>query len=202
MNHTSEISPWGFLALVSYIPDPLRSILHGLRQTLPGEDSPQPHITILPPRPLKVPVEVASKQAQKILRRFKAFEVELSHARFFPETNFVYLEIAEGDSLLRDLHDALNIGPLQSTEEFEFRPHLTLGRAVPVSDLAAVEKQVDDAWRSAPCYRRFALDEVVLLWLSSDSSNGEWRRVWSYSLSGRKAAAAQSAAAGITSQTL
>ncbi len=202
MNHTSETPRWGFLALVSYIPDPLRSVLHGLRQILPGDDSPQPHITILPPRPLKVPVEAASKQAQKILRDFKAFDVELSHARFFPETNFIYLEIAQGDSLLRDLHDALNTGLLQDDEEFEFRPHLTLGRPLPLADITAVEKQVDDAWRSAACYRRFALDEVVLLWLSSNSSNGEWHRLWSYSLTERKAAAAQSAAAGITSRTL
>ena len=183
---------------MSYIPDPLRSVLQGLRQILPSDTRPQPHITILPPRPLNARLEAVSKEAQKILQRFNAFNVELSHARFFPETNLIYLEIAEGDSDLRDLHNALNTGFLKYNEEFEFQPHLTLGRAIPDAGPAVVKSRITEAWRSASC-RRFTLDEVVLVWLTSSGAGGEWRREWSYSLSEK--AVEECSTVGVTSRT-
>ncbi|MGA8028853.1 MAG: 2'-5' RNA ligase family protein [Bryobacteraceae bacterium] len=175
-------SPWGFFALVSYIPDPLGSFLHGLRRLLPGEDNPQAHITILPPRPLKLPVESVSKCARKILQRFPAFDVELSKVRCFPGTNLIYLDIGQGNALLHELHAALNTGDLNDAEELEFRPHLTLGGPVPRAKLVSVRQQAQSAWRAVHFPRTFKLDEVVFLWVSPNGPHGEWDRLWSQRL--------------------
>jgi hypothetical protein len=195
-NGTSDASNWGYCALVSYIPEPLGSFFDGLRRALPGEANPQAHITLLPPRPLRLPVEMASGQVLEVLARFPPFEVEFSSVGSFPHTNFLYLDIAEGKSLVHDLHDALNTGDLIYTEEFEFRPHLTLGGPVPEIHLISVQAQAETAWLSAGHPRRFTLDEIVFLWLSPGQPEDEWRRLWSYNLRTRSTARTKAASAG------
>ena len=182
MSDITQTTKWGSFALVSYIPDPLGSFLHDLRRSLPGEHNPQPHITILPPRPLKLPVDAASQKAQSILLRFAAFEVELSTLRSFPETNVLYLDIAKGNRVLHDLHGILNAGVLEHKEKFEFRPHLTLGGPVESADLPWVRRQTEAAWYSSDHPRRFTLDEVIFLWLSPESRQCEWQGVSSHRL--------------------
>lgn len=201
MTDISETPQWGSIALVTYIPDPLRSVLDQVREPLPGDHAPQPHITILPPRPLKLPVEEASQQTQSILRQFPAFEVELGRVRCFPETNFLYLDISAGDACLRRLHEMLNTGILHSGEEFEFRPHLTLGGPVPGPELDSVLHRAGTAWRSAGCPPRFTLDEIVLLWLKPESLQGEWLPFLTYSLE-KAATAPRAARVAFTSRTL
>ena len=196
-----ESSAWGLFALVSYIPEPLGSFFHQLRGTLPGGSNPQAHVTVLPPRPLRVPVDTATDEAVRILSRFPAFEVELSSIGRFAETNFLYLDIGDGSALFHDLHDALNAGDLAHAEEFEFRPHLTLGGPVPEANLPSIQGQAEVAWLSADHPRRFTVDEIVFLWLSPDSPNGEWSRLWSYNLRTKGTAMSKAASAPFTNQT-
>jgi len=200
MNEIQRAPRWGFFALVTYIPDPLGSFLQGLREILPNNDSSEAHITLLPPRPLKLPVEMASEQASAILRQFPPIEVELTKVRRFPETKFLYLDLAEGSSLIRDLHDALNQGDLFDAEEFEFRPHLTLGGPVTPGALDSAQQQAELTWGGEHCPPRFTIQEVVCLWLSPDKGQGEWRRLWTQRLS-PNAARSSAAAATVTSRT-
>jgi 2'-5' RNA ligase len=183
MNEIQRGPRWGFFALVTYIPEPLGSFLQGLREILPNNDSSEAHITLLPPRPLRLPVETVSKQARNILRQFPPFDVELSNVRRFAETQFLYLDLSEGNSLIHDLHDALNQGDLSDAEEFEFRPHLTLGGPVSPGALDSAQEQAEVTWRGARCAPRFTIHEVVCLWLSPNSAQGEWRRLWTQKLS-------------------
>ena len=193
---------WGTFALVSYIPDPLGSFLHGLRQSLPGEDTPQPHVTILPPRPLKLPVDAASQQVKDILSRFSAFAVELSSIRSFGETKILYLDIGEGNRVLYDLHSALNAGDLAHDELFTFRPHLTLAGPIPEPDMKRFRRKAETAWHSVTCPVRFVMEEIVFLWMPSNGRPGEWVRLWSHYLkAAEKSAARATAAAAITTQT-
>lgn len=201
MNGNSDASQWGSFALVSYIPEPLGSFLDGLRRELPGETNPQAHITLLPPRPLRLPVETASGQALKVLANFPPFEVEFSRVGSFPHTNFLYLDIADGNSLVHALHDALNTGDLLHPEQFEFRPHLTLGGPVPQDHLPSVQDQAEMAWLAASHSRRFTLDEVVFLWLAPQSAEGEWHRLWSYNLRTRSTVRTKAASAAFTNRT-
>jgi 2'-5' RNA ligase len=200
MNQIPAAPRWGCFALVSYIPDPLGSFLQGLREILPNTDSSEAHITLLPPRRLKLPVEIASKQARTILRRFPPFDVELSKVRRFPETKFLYLDLGEGNSVIHDLHDALNKGDLFDAEEFEFRPHLTLGGPVSPGVLDSAQQQAEITWNAEHCAPRFTIEEVVCLWSSPDSAQGEWRRLWSEKLS-PNAARTSAAVATVTSRT-
>jgi 2'-5' RNA ligase len=199
MTKNSEKPQWGSFALVSYIPDPLGSYFDSLRQILPGKENPQAHITILPPRPLKLPVESASLQAKKILERFSRFEVELAKVHFFPETHVVYLDIAEGNAPLHDLHDALNTGDLDAAENFEFRPHLTLGGPVPEQDVEEVRTQAEQDWHASGWSPRFAIDEVVFLWLRPSGSWDDWHRLWSHRL--KTEGSGKAATAGPTTRT-
>ena len=119
---------------------------------------------------MKLPVEIASKQARVILRQFPPFDVELSQVRRFSETKFLYLDLGEGSSVIHDLHDALNKGDLFDAEEFEFRPHLTLGGPVSPGRLDSAQQQAETTWNAEHCASRFTVDEVVCLWLSPDSA--------------------------------
>ena len=197
MNGNSDSSQWGSFALVSYVPEPLGSFLDGLRRELPGDANPQAHITLLPPRPLRAPVETASKQALEVLSNFLPFEVEFSTVGSFPNTNFLYLDIADGSSLVHALHDALNTGDFLYAEQFEFWPHLTLGGPVPQAHLPSVQGQAQAAWLAAAHSRRFTLDEIVFLWVSPIGGDGEWHRLWSYNLRTRSTARTKAASAGL-----
>jgi 2'-5' RNA ligase len=189
----------GFFALVSYVPEPLGPFLDQLRLSLPGAEFPQAHITLLPPRPLEVTIQAASEHAQSVLNRFSAFDVELSAVRKFPQTNVLYLDLTEGRQTVRDLHQALNSGDLHYGEPFEFHPHLTLGGPVPDATAGALQQEAETAWRSFLVPRRFAVQEIVGLWASSNGSGHSWQRLWSYNL---QANHTRSAAAGPIGQKL
>lgn len=169
-------------AMVSYLPDPLASYVRELRQSLPGEHNPQAHITILPPRVLPVPVEDAARDARATLRRFRMFAVELASVGAFPETNVLYIELDEGGAGVHDLHEALNSGSLAATEQFDFRPHLTISGPMHKSELPRARRLAEKAWRAAAVPRRFTLGEVAFLCRGPASQNGDWTRLWSQAL--------------------
>lgn len=196
------VPPWGAIALVTYVPDPLRSFLADLSRLLAGSDDPQPHITILPPRPLRQPVQAASAMIQAKLDRFDVFPVELSQVRHFSRTNFLYLDIGRGNNAIREVHSALNSGDLHHTERFEFRPHLTLGGPFNAGEVARAKSKAEAAWQARDIPPVVAIDSLVCLWLPPASDCGDWRRLWSYRLSEVSQPPQQGiAAAAFTTQT-
>ena len=196
------VPPWGAIALVSYVPDPLRSVVAEIRQLLPGDDDPEPHITILPPRPLRQSVHAASTAIRATLERFEPFDVELSHVRRFPETNFIYLDIGNGNTVIRELHAALNDGGLHDAERFEFRPHLTLGGPFEIEDVADAQRTADLAWRGRRVTSWVPIENLVCLWMPPHSRWRDWRRVWSHQLAGAaRNPPRQMVASALTTQT-
>lgn len=187
MTETPKPAPLGSFALVSYVPEPLGSFLHSLRQILPAEKDTQAHITILPPRPLKVPVQTAILQTQAVLERFSPFEVHLSLVDSFPRTNILYLDVGDGLNFLYEMHAALSTGDLGHAEAFEFRPHLTIGGPVPPEQLEPVKRLTEQKWRSSPHAPGFTLAEIVGLWSPSGETAGDWRRFWCYRLKANSA---------------
>jgi 2'-5' RNA ligase len=198
MTKISDSPQWGSFALVSYIANPLGSSLQALRQLLPGEEKPQVHITVLPPRPLHLPLEEASAAAKQVLERFTRFEVELSSIQRFPDTSYLYLDIAAGSVRLHELHTALNHAELKHTERFAYRPHLTIGGPVSEENASEVIERAKTVWRASDCSPLFVVDEIVCLWLRPGGGPSEWNRSWSYWLGGE---AGRGAAAGTTNQT-
>jgi 2'-5' RNA ligase len=182
MTKTPEAVPWGSLALVCYIPDPLGSFLHSLRKLLPGEEHPLAHITILPPRPLKLSLEAALQKAEAILDRFSPFEVHLSDVHCFPGTKVLYLDIADGEEPLHEMHDALNRDDLEHEEPFEFRPHLTIGGPVAPEELEPVKILAEKTWQSSQHSPGFIVEEIIGLWSPASAAVGDWQRLWNYRL--------------------
>lgn len=178
----SDQTEWGSFALVTYIPEPLGAFLHSLRHALPGEENPQAHITLLPPRPLKASVDLVSREAHAVLSRFQSFSVKLAGVKMFPETNILYLEISKGNDTLHKLHDALNSGLLAHDESFDFLPHLTLSGPVPLLDTAKVREQAKKVWEAHKGETSFEISEVVALWQPLYTSPDDWNRVWSQRL--------------------
>jgi 2'-5' RNA ligase len=182
ISKVSDLPEWGSFALVTYIPEPLGSFLYSLRHSLPGDDKPQAHITVLPPRPLKADVDSVSRQARIKLSRFAPFVVELSGIKAFPITNILYLEIAGGRSTLHELHDALNTGLLAHEESFDFLPHLTISGPVPLKSLAKLRAQAKRVWREPFGETKFEVNEIVALWQPLHGSPEDWNRLWSQKL--------------------
>ena len=174
----SDFAEWGSFALVAYIPDPLGEFLQSLRSGLPGEENPQAHITVLPPRPLQAPLESAAREAKVTLARFEPFPVELHSVKVFPETHILYLDVAEGNSALHQLHEALNNGVLRHEENFEFLPHLTISGTIGFEQLAELEATAARTWQSYRGKRRFEVGEVVALWQPPHGSPEDWHRLW------------------------
>jgi 2'-5' RNA ligase len=173
----SHVAEWGSFALVAYIPEPLGAFLQSLRHDLPGHENLQVHITVLPPRPLKAPVEIVSGEAKLTLSRFNAFPVELGSVKSFAETHILYLGVADGDRALHELHDALNSGILSYEEDFEFLPHLTISGTITVDLLAKLEA-ASRAWKDYQGEKRFEVAEVVALWQPPHGSSEDWNRLW------------------------
>jgi len=178
----SDFADWGSFALVAYIPDPLGAFLQSLRHDLPGQENPQVHITVLPPRPLKAPVETASHEAKLTLGGFQPFAVGLYSVKVFRETHILYLDIAEGDSALHKLHGALNSGVLSHEENFEFLPHLTISGAISFDRLGPVKAEATRAWEEYQGEKRFEVGEVVALWQPPHGSSEDWNRLWDQKL--------------------
>ena len=193
------ISPqWGYFALVSYVPEPLGPRLDDLTRALPGIVFRKAHITILPPRPLQVPVEQASLYTRRVLDQFRAFEVELSAVRRFPVTSVVYLDVTEGSETVHRLHDALNSCELAFNEQFEFHPHLTLAGPVPNEAIDDLQLRAEHLWEAVEPKERFVVCEIVALWAEGGHETPTWHRLWSYPL---RTDQSKTACVGTTGQT-
>jgi 2'-5' RNA ligase len=179
----------GRFALVSYVPEPLRSAIGKLAHDLSGASRPEAHITILPPRPLRGSLEEISDVVRSVLERVPAFDVRLAEVCRFDGTNVLYLNLSEGNETIHRLHDALNRGELAYDEPFEFRPHLTLSDPLPETDIDAVQRQAELMWKSFGV-SRLHVGEIVFLYMAPEDANGQWQRQWSIAL--RKASPAQS----------
>ena len=151
-------------------------------QSIPGRKSAPVHITILPPRPLRFSIDRACNLVAELVRRLTPFVAELSEVRCFSETDFIYLDIAEGSGTLREIHQNLNSGELRYNELYEFRPHLTLGGPILQSSLHAERQRIETEWNSSACPRRILIEELVCLWMDPENARTEWTRYRSFFL--------------------
>ena len=171
-----------YFALVSYVPFPLGTFLDNLRKTL-DHQSARAHITLLPPRSLRVSIDAASGHALGVLKRFEPFEVELDGLARFTSTDVLYLGLLQGEDEVHALHRILNSGDLSDDEHFEFMPHVTLGGPFPEPRLSVVERSARSVWERTHLCRRFQLDDVTAL-VGTPEPEGSmaWNRLWTYSL--------------------
>jgi 2'-5' RNA ligase len=150
-------------SLVSYIPGPLGEFITDLRQELVSGCVARSHVTVLPPRPIEVPIEEAEDALRRRVELYPAFEVEILDIGLFTATNVVIAEIGVGRNELIEMHAALNSGPLAFDEPYDYHPHITLAQNFPPELLAAVYATAKERWDSFPLRRSFLVDSLIFV---------------------------------------
>lgn len=166
-------------ALVIYVPDPLGKFLDGLRRELVPTYNPHAHVSVLPPRPLRVDWSVASTELRSLTDSWTPFDVELTNIDVFPVTDVVYIEIGAGASELRRMHTAMNRSLLDFVEPFEYHPHLTLAQEIAHEDVSRVRELAVRQWREYKGPRRFRAERAVLV---QNTLHNQWIDLVEYSL--------------------
>ncbi len=150
-------------ALVSYVPDPLATFLDQLRQELVPTCFLRAHISILPPRLLKVSPDEAWRQIRELAALFRPFDVHLTDVQVFPGTDVIYLAPGAESERISEMHAVLNTNGLESAEAFEFVPHITLAQELAPGEVAEVMDMARQRWAEYPNERGFHLDTVTFV---------------------------------------
>jgi 2'-5' RNA ligase len=166
-------------ALVIYIPPPLGQFLDDLRRELVPHYNPHAHVSVLPPRPLRVEWETASGQARTLTEEQPPFEVELTSVQVFPKTDVIYLGIGSGGGELHELHRLMNSSALEFAEPYEYHPHITLAQCIPHEAVAEMAALAQHRWEEFNGPRSFRADRAVFV---QNTSTNCWLDLAEYSL--------------------
>jgi 2'-5' RNA ligase len=151
-------------ALISYLPEPLAGYLDSLRCELVPRCQARTHITILPPRPLAVGLpENAWRDLSDHLDGFPPFRVELSTIEVFEGTNVIYLSVGAGRRELQQMHAALNRGPVEFAEPYEYHPHVTLAQQLLPEQVEAAAALARRRWREFSSSHSFMVDRLTFV---------------------------------------
>lgn len=104
--------------------DRFRSSHDPLGQVLP------PHLTLVFPFHSRLTLDQLTAHAQKVLRAWPCFPVVM-HGHWSAQNEFIGVATQVGADALIEMHDRLYRGPLAEflRPEFDYTPHITLGRA-------------------------------------------------------------------------
>jgi len=155
--------PATHFALVAYIQDPLRKFLDDLRRELVPGCAPHAHITILPPRPLTDSPDAAIAVLRSRAPEFPPFQITIGAVEVFKATDVIYLSVAEGEAQLRQMHAALNVGPLGYTEQFAYHPHITLAQDLTHEQSVELEQTARRRWAEFKHSRSFPVESLVFV---------------------------------------
>lgn len=163
-------------ALVSYIPDPLGSFFDQLRQEIAPGCKAHAHVTLLPPRPLRIAHEEAWQEIAAWIQDYPPFVLELTAVEVFPATLVAYVAVGAGYSYLSDMHDELARGKLAFDEPFEYHPHMTVAQDIGPEALGPAVELARRRWAEFPDDRRFTLDSVTFVqnWLNPKTGENGW----------------------------
>lgn len=151
-------------ALISYLPEPLAGFLNSLRCELVPRCQAKCHVTVLPPRPLATGLpESAWRDLSDSLDSFPPFRVELTSIEVFPGTNVIYLSVGAGYRELERMHAALNTGPLEFAEPFEYHPHVTLAQQLTPEQVESAAARARSRWREFPSSHSFMVDHLTFV---------------------------------------
>jgi 2'-5' RNA ligase len=151
-------------ALISYLPEPLAGFLDSLRCELVPYCQAKSHITVLPPRPLATGLpESAWRDLSDCLDGFPPLRVELTSIEVFQGTNVIYLSVGAGYRELVGMHAALNRGPLQFIEPYEYHPHVTLAQQLLPEQVESAAALARNRWREFPYSHSFTVDRLTFV---------------------------------------
>ncbi len=133
-------------------------------------------MTVLPPRPLAAGLpESAWHDLNDALDSFPPFRVELTSIEIFQGTNVIYLSVGAGFRELEEMHAALNRGPLQFDEPFEYHPHVTLAQHLLPEQVEAAVALARSRWREFPYSHSFTVDRLTFVQNTRKTAGRIWR---------------------------
>jgi 2'-5' RNA ligase len=156
-------------ALVTYIPEPLRVFLDDLRLGLAPDCFPQAHVTILPPRSLKVSPAAAWEQARSVVERFPSFEIVPLEVEVFEARPVVYIAVGAGRAELIRLHELLNVGALECEEPFPYHPHITVAQELTRDRVEELARCARRKWAGCPHEAPFRVESVTFVRATVDN---------------------------------
>ena len=121
------------------LPEPYTSELQGWRERLgdPNAASVPPHVTLLPPTPLREDdLERVEEHLRRVAGGEQAFEVHLrGSGTFRPVSPVVFVPLARGISDCERVEQQVRSGPLARTTAFPYHPHVTVAHDLGEDDL-------------------------------------------------------------------
>jgi 2'-5' RNA ligase len=150
-------------ALVTYIPDPLARFLDDLRRELVPSCYLHAHVTVLPPRPLRVSPAVGWDAICSAARNFKPFDLELGEIEIFPVSDVIFIGVRAGGENLRAMHDALNREGLEYAEPFPYHPHVTVAQNLQPDQLDEFYDVAQRRWKEYAGPRSFRVERVTFV---------------------------------------
>ena len=144
----SQVMLPALYAVVTYVEGPLGEFIQNLRRKLHPEQGHVPaHITVLPPRPLIGTEPEAIEALEFACSHTAPFEVTLGEVEtFIPTTPTVFIRIAHAAYKMRELHDAVNIGPLAYVELLPYMPHMTIAKLASADEAQAISEIALQRW--------------------------------------------------------
>jgi 2'-5' RNA ligase len=150
-----------FFALVSYLPEVLSEFLSSLRHDLDPRFLGKPHLTILPPRPLKFPWDQAWAELRPAIAASPRVAVELGDVETFSKSQVVYLALRKGQAAVETLHKLLNTGCAECGESWPFHPHITLAHGSFGEKFAEAAVYAQRRWSEYSGQREFTMDRLT-----------------------------------------
>ena len=163
--------PINSYALVSYIPGRLGDFITNLRQDLVAACVARSHVSILPPRPLQGPPDVAAEQIRNLLLPFAPFEIDMPKIGVFEQTAVIFCEIGSGRDQLVELHEVMNAGALTYEEPFEYHPHVTLAQGFDPELLPGLYEMAYRRWEESAPSSRVLIENVTFV---QNTANNVW----------------------------
>jgi hypothetical protein len=178
-SYSAPGEPINQFALVTYLPDEIGVYLDQVRKELVPSCQARSHLSILPPRPLAVPLDQAGQQIENLTCQTQPFVIKVGEVKVFPLTGVIYLEIESGAEQVESLHASLNREAFAFDEPYPFHPHITLAQNFPVEEGSQCLENALAKWRNFPGRREFLLDRLVFV---QNSCNNCWRDLRTYPL--------------------
>jgi len=150
-----------FFALVAYLPEALSEFLSALRHDLDPRFCGKPHLTILPPRPLKFPWDEAWAELRPAIAASPRVAVELGDVETFAASQVVYLALRKGHAAVQTLHQQLNSGCAGCGEAWPYHPHITLAHGSTGENLVDAAQNARRRWSEYGGERDFIIERLT-----------------------------------------
>ncbi len=152
-------------AIVAYLRDPVGEFVESLRREMHPKHAHLPaHISVLPPRRLRGTEAEALETMEYVCQSILPFEITGGEvATFQPITPTVFIRVAHAAYRMRELHDRLNVGPLQDDECWPYMPHLTIAKMDTPEEAKKVYDEARHRWDQFTGNRRMMIEQLTFV---------------------------------------